>query len=52
MDLVADDKAKGMQVPIWDTYREIIASAEKSKVLFFYLKNLFCVKHATDFVLK
>lgn len=30
MDLVRDDKARELKVPIWDTYREVLSKADKS----------------------
>ena len=28
MDLVPDDKAKGLKTPVWDEYRKIVNQAE------------------------
>lgn len=32
MEMVPDDKAKGMQTPIWEEYKKIVNDAEKKEV--------------------
>ena len=32
MEMVPDDKAKGMKTPIWDEYKKIVNDAEKKEV--------------------
>ena len=32
MEVVPDDKAKGLQTPIWEEYKKIVNDAEKKEV--------------------
>lgn len=32
MEMVPDDKAKGMKTPIWEEYKKIVNDAEKQEV--------------------
>lgn len=32
MEMVPDDKAKGMETPIWEEYKKIVNDAEKKEV--------------------
>ena len=32
MEMVPDDKAKGMKTPIWEEYKKIVNDAEKKEV--------------------
>ena len=37
MEMVPDDKAKGLETPIWEEYKKIVNDAEKKEVLYWYM---------------
>ena len=36
MEVVPDDKAKGLKTPVWDEYKKIVNAAEQKEVSYYY----------------
>ena len=44
MDLVPDDKARGLKTPIWDEYKKLLDNSEGKKVKLFYIVCMDVIK--------